>query len=336
MTVQVVGQRTEMVKPELLGLSPDRLFVVVSRLVALLLIVVTMSFLSPYFLTWSNLINVVRHAAPLFLLSAGLTLVVLTAGIDLSVGAVLGLSACLAASLITGGHPALGILAALGAGLACGLVNGTLVAYASVPPFIATYGMLWIANGLAYIFMQGEVIYGLPSEFRVIGAGFIGPIPVPVLIMIATLIALHVLAHKTPIGRGIYAIGGNPVAARLSGMPVQRRLVFVYAMSGLMASFAALVVIARTNAADVSLGEEQLLPAIAAVCLGGTSLFGGVGGVAGTAVGAIILALILNGMNLLGIGTFWQSGALGFIILVSVFTDQIVGGRIGRMSGVTQ
>ena len=325
-----------MVKPELLGLSPDRLFVVVSRIVALLLIVVTMSILSPYFLTWSNLINVVRHAAPLFLLSAGMTLVVLTAGIDLSVGSVLGLSACLAASLITGGYPALGILAALGAGLACGLVNGALVAYASVPSFIATYGMLWIANGLAYIFMQGEVIYGLPSEFRVIGAGFIGPIPVPVLIMIAALIALHVLAHKTPIGRGIYAIGGNPVAARLSGMPVQRRLVFVYAISGLMASIAALVVIARTNAADVSLGEEQLLPAIAAVCLGGTSLFGGVGGVAGTAVGAIILALILNGMNLLGIGTFWQSGALGFIILISVLTDQIVGGRIGRASGVTQ
>lgn len=336
MTLQVARPDARIIKPELLGLSPDRLFVVVSRLVALALIVVTLSILSPYFLTWSNLINVVRHAAPLFLLSAGLTLVVLTGGIDLSVGSVLGLSACLAASLITGGYPVLGIAAALAAGLACGIVNGTLVAYAGVPSFIATYGMLWIANGLAYVFMQGEVIYGLPPEFRVIGAGFVGPIPVPVLIMIAVLIALHVLSHRTPLGRGIYAIGGNPVAARLSGMPVRRRLMIVYAMSGLMASFAALVVVARTNAADVSLGEEQLLPAIAAVCLGGTSLFGGVGGVAGTAVGALILALILNGMNLLGIGTFWQAGVLGFIILVSVFADQIVGGRIGRAGGATQ
>jgi len=336
MTVQVARADARISKSELMGLSPDRMFVVVSRIVALTLIVVTLSILSPYFLTWSNLINVLRHAAPLFLLSAGLTLVVLTAGIDLSVGAVLGLSGCIAASLITGGYPVLGIAAGLGAGLACGLANGALVAYAGVPSFIATYGMMWIANGLSYVFMQGEVIYGLPSEFRVIGAGFVGPIPVPVLIMVGVLIALHILLHRTPLGRGIYAIGGNPVAARLSGMPVKRRLMLVYAVSGLMASFAAIVVVARTNAADVSLGEEQLLPALAAVCLGGTSLFGGVGGVAGTAVGALILALVLNGMNLLGVATFWQAGVLGFIILASVFADQIVGGRIGRAAGATQ
>ena len=148
------------------GLSPDRLFVVLSRLVALTALIVTLSILSPHFLTWNNLINVLRHAVPLFIMSAGLTLVVLTAGIDLSVGAVLGLSACLAASLIAGGHPGLGIAAALGAGLACGLVNGVLVSYARIPSFIATYGMLWIANGMAYVFMQGEVIYGLPAGFR--------------------------------------------------------------------------------------------------------------------------------------------------------------------------
>jgi ribose transport system permease protein len=184
--------------------------------------------------------------------------------------------------------------------------------------------------------MQGEVIYGMPAGFRVIGAGFLGPIPVPIFIMLGMLVALHILLHRTPLGRGIYAIGGNPTAARLSGMPVKRRLVFVYAMSGLMASVAALVVVARTNAADVSLGEEQLLPAIAAVCLGGTSLFGGVGGIAGTAVGALILALVLNGMNLLGINTFWQAGVLGFIILVSVLADQVVGGRMGKLTGATQ
>jgi ribose transport system permease protein len=314
------------------GLSPDRLFVVVSRITALVAICVVLTIFTPYFLTWSNIINVLRHAAPLFLMSAGLTLVVLTGGIDLSVGAVLGLCACLAASLITDGYPVLGIGAALAVGLACGLGNGLLVAYARIPSFIATYGMLWIANGMAYVFMKGEVIYGLPPAFRIIGTGFLGPIPVPVLIMIGTVIALHVLLHRTRIGRGIYAIGGNPVAARLSGMPVQRRLVFVYAMSGLMAAFAALVVIARTNAADVSLGEEQLLPAIAAVCLGGTSLFGGIGGIAGTAVGSLILALVLNGMNLLGVKTFWQAGVLGVIILLSVLADQLVGRRINRRS----
>jgi ribose transport system permease protein len=313
-----------------LGISLDRLLIFLSRLVALVILVVVLSILSPHFLTWANLLNVLRHAVPLFLMSAGLTLVVITAGVDLSVGAVLGLSACLAASLITGGHPVLGIAAALGAGLACGLVNGALVAYARIPSFIATYGMLWIANGLAYVFMKGEVIYGLPPSFRVIGTGFLGPIPVPILIMLGTLLVLHVVAHRTPFGRGIYAIGGNPVAARLSGMPVNRRLVAVYALSGFMASVASLVVIARTNAADVSLGEEQLLPALAAVCLGGTSLFGGVGGVGGTAVGAIILALVLNGMNLLGVKTFWQAGVLGLIILLSVLIDQVIGSRFAK------
>jgi ribose transport system permease protein len=314
------------------GLSPDRLFVVLSRLGALTALVVVLSILSPHFLTWNNLVNVLRHAVPLFIMSAGLTLVVLTAGIDLSVGAVLGLAACLAGSLIAGGHAGLGIAAALGAGLACGLVNGLLVSYARIPPFIATYGMLWIANGMAYVFMQGEVIYGLPASFRAIGTGMVGPIPVPILVMLGVLVILHVIMHRTPFGVGVYAIGGNPVAARLSGMPVQRRLVIVYALSGFMASFAGLIVIARTNAADVSLGEEQLLPAIAAVCLGGTSLFGGVGGVAGTAVGALILALVLNGMNLLGVKTFWQAGVLGLIILLSVLADQVVGGRINRTS----
>ncbi|MGE3702273.1 MAG: ABC transporter permease [Hyphomicrobiaceae bacterium] len=324
-TASVYGDRREV-----FGLSPDRLFVVASRLTALVVLCVALSVFTPYFLTWSNIINVLRHAAPLFLMSAGLTLVVLTGGIDLSVGAVLGLAACIAASFITSGYPVFGIVAALAVGLSCGLVNGLLVAYARIPSFIATYGMLWIANGLAYVFMKGEVIYGLPAPFRVIGTGFVGPLPVPVLIMIGTLLVLHVLLHRTRLGRGIFAIGGNPVAARLSGMPVQRRLVFVYATSGLMASFAALVIIARTNAADVSLGEEQLLPAIAAVCLGGTSLFGGVGGVAGTAVGSLILALVLNGMNLLGVKTFWQAGVLGGIILLSVLADQLVGRRISR------
>ena len=330
MTVGTGTARVTLSQREFLGLSPDRLFVVVSRVTALVALCVALAVFTPYFLTWSNIINVLRQAAPLFLMSAGLTLVVLTGGIDLSVGAVLGLTACIAASLITGGHPVYGMVVALAVGLSCGLINGLLVAYARIPSFIATYGMLWIANGLAYVFMKGEVIYGLPTPFRVIGAGFLGPIPVPVLIMIGTLIVLHVILHRTRIGRGIYAIGGNPLAARLSGMPVQRRLLFVYAMSGLMASFAALVVIARTNAADVSLGEEQLLPAIAAVCLGGTSLFGGVGGVAGTAVGSLILALVLNGMNLLGVKTFWQAGVLGVIILLSVMADQLVGRRINR------
>jgi ribose transport system permease protein len=190
--------------------------------------------------------------------------------------------------------------------------------------------MLWIAHGLGYVFMKGEVIYGLPGGFRYIGAGFLGSIPVPVLVMFLLLVVLHILLHWTPLGRGIYAIGGNPVAARLSGMAVQRRLLGVYALSGLLAGFAGLVVIARTNAADSSIGEELILPAIAAVCLGGTSLFGGVGGIVGTAIGSVILALVVNGMNLLGIKTFWQAAVMGGIIILSVLADQLAGRETSR------
>jgi ribose transport system permease protein len=299
-------------------------------LIALVLLVTALSILSPYFLTWGNLINVLRQASIQFIMSAGLTIVILTAGIDLSIGAVLGLAACVSASLISGGFVTLGILSALLAGLACGVINGVLVTMARIPPFIATYGMLWIAFGLGYIFMKGEVIYGLPEGFRFIGAGFLWGIPFPVIVAAILLIALHLLLHRTVLGRAIYAIGGNPDAARLSGMPVTRRLIAVYAMSGLLSGFAALIVIARVNAADSGLGEDLLLPAIAAVCLGGTSLFGGVGGVMGTAVGAIILALIVNGMNLLGVQTFWQNAVMGTIILISVFADQFGGRRLAR------
>jgi len=312
----------------LAGLFDHTIFVAVSRVAAIAAIVIALSLLSPQFLTWGNFINVTRQASLQFMIAAGLTIVVLTGGIDLALGAILGLAACLSASLISQGHVAWGIASALLAGLAAGTVSGALITYGRIPAFIATYGMLWVAHGLGYVFMEGEVIYGLPQPFRFIGAGFVGPIPVPVIVAAALLAVLHVMLHKTVLGRSIYAIGGNPGAARLSGMPVKRRLITVYALSGLLSGFAALVVIARINAADSSLGEDLLLPAIAAVCLGGTSLFGGVGGIVGTAIGSFILALVVNGMNLLGVETFWQNGVMGGIILASVLADQVGGSRL--------
>ena len=310
------------------GRLDHTLFIVLSRVIAIVAIIVILSILSPQFLSWGNFVNVARQASLQFLIAAGLTIVVLTGGIDLAIGAILGLAACLSASLISQGHVAWGIASALLAGLAAGATSGTLITYGRIPAFIATYGMLWIAHGLGYVFMRGEVIYGFPESFRFIGAGFVGPVPVPVIVAVVLLVALHVMLHKTVLGRAIYAIGGNPNAARLSGMPVQRRLITVYALSGLLSGFAALVVIARVNAADSSLGEDLLLPAIAAVCLGGTSLFGGQGGIVGTAIGSVILALVINGMNLLGVETFWQNGVMGSIILASVLADQLGGSKL--------
>lgn len=308
----------------------ERFFLIASRVAGLVLLGALLAALSPHFLTWQNLINVLRQASLQFLLSAGLTLCILTAGIDLSVGAVLGLSACLAAAVIVAGSLWWGMLAALAVGAACGLLNGILVAYVRLPAFIATYGMLWIAHGLAYVFMKGQVIHGFPRSFRFIGAGFVGPIPAPILVSLLALALLHVMLQHTRLGRAIYAIGGNPVAARLSGMPVQRYLVVVYALSGLLAGFAGLVVIARVNAADSGTGEDLLLASIAAVCLGGTSLFGGSGGIAGTAMGSVILALVLNGMNLLGVKTFWQAFVMGGIVILSVLADQLAVGKASR------
>ena len=297
------------------------LFVVFTRTAFLAALVVLLAIVSPHFLTTDNMVIVLRQAALQFLMASGLTLVVLTGGIDLSIGAVLGLGACLGAGFIASGSVLMGVAAALGAGLACGLVNGALVAYVGIPAFIATYGMLWVAHGLGYVFMKGEVIHGFPAAFRTLGAGFVGAIPVPVLIGAGILIVLHVVLHLTRFGRALYAIGGNAVAAKLSGMPTKRFLVTVYALSGVLAAFAGLVVIARVNAADSGTGEELLLTAIAAVCLGGTSLFGGAGGVVGTAIGSLILALVVNGMNMLGIATFWQAFAMGVIVILAVLAD---------------
>lgn len=308
-------------------MSHDVRFVIVSRLILLTLLLSLAAFASASFFTADNFIVILRHAALQFLLASGLTLVILTGGIDLSIGAVLGLSACLGASFVVQGHVWTGVMAALGVGLACGLVNGVLVGYLAMPSFIVTYGMLWIAHGLGYVFMKGEVLYGLPPGLRSIGAGYVGPIPVPVILAVLLCLVLHVVLHRTKFGRAVYAIGGNPVAARLSGMPVRVHLTAVYGLSGLLAGLAGLVLIARLNAADSGIGEDMLLPTIAAVCLGGTSLFGGYGGVIGTAMGAVILAVVLNTMNLLNISTLWQPLVMGLIIALMVLTDMLLGGQ---------
>jgi ribose transport system permease protein len=313
-------------KTQLLKYSKENFFIL-SRILSILILIIFLSIVSPQFLGWNNIVNIFRQASIQFLISAGLTLVIITAGIDLAVGAILGLSACLSASLIVSGHLGLGIVAGLISGLLAGALNGLLVAFGRITPFIATYGVLWIAGGIGYVFMKGEVLHSFPPSFRYIGTGILFGIPVTILIAGIILVILHLLLHKTVFGRYIYAIGGNPIAARLSGISVKSKLFYVYTLSGLLSSFAALVIMARVNSVDSSIGEELLLPAIAAVCLGGASLFGGVGGIAGTAIGALILALVINGMNLLGVPSFWQSGVMGAIILGSVLADQYGSGR---------
>jgi ribose transport system permease protein len=294
------------------------------RLLAALLICLALSLLTDSFLSLNNILNVLRQASLMFFVAAGLTLVVLTAGLDLSVGANVGLTACLAGTVIhVTGSPALGVLVGIGAGAAIGFANGVMVTALRIPSFIATYGMLWILQGVAYWYMAGETIHGFPPGFRQLGSGYFLGLPIPVYLLAVFLAVGSIFAQRTIWGQEIYAIGANPVAARLSGIPVAQRLLLVYTMSGTMAGLASIIFLARLNSAEADIGESLTLPAIASVLIGGTSLFGGVGTVFGTFIGALLLTLVLNGMNLLSISGSWQPFVTGVIVILAVWLDRI-------------
>jgi ribose transport system permease protein len=298
------------------------------RLAAIGLICAALSFLNDAFLTTNNLLNVLRQASLVFFMASGLTLVILTGKIDLSVGATVGLSACLAATIIKStGSPWLGGVVGIGVGILVGLANGVMVTHLRIPSFIATYGSLWIVQGITYYYMAGQTIYGFPPSFRALGSGYALGIPIPVYLMAGFLLIGSFFAKRTTHGQQIYAIGANSVAARLSGIPVNSRLVLVFIMSGAMAGLASLVFLARLNSAEGDIGESLTLPTIAAVLIGGTSLFGGIGTVFGTFFGAVILTLILNGMNLLAVSANWQPLVTGAIIIFSVWIDLATSAR---------
>ena len=299
------------------------------RLLAVVLIGAGVALTTDAFFTVSNLLNLLRQASLTFLIASGLTLTVLTAGLDLSVGANVGLSACLAATVMkSSGSIAVGAAAGLTFGAAVGIVNGLMVTALRIPPFIATYGMLWTLNGVTYWFMGGEIIHGFSPGFRALGSGYWLGIPVPIYVMAAFLAAGGIFTRYTTFGHEVYAIGANREAARLSGIPVRSRLNLVYMLSGAMAGLAAIVYLARLNSAEADIGEALTLPAIAAVLIGGTSLFGGVGSLSGTLVGALTLTLVVNGMNLWAIDANWQPLVTGVIVILAVLMDVITRRRI--------
>jgi ribose transport system permease protein len=292
------------------------------RLAGVLLVSVALALSTDAFLTTPNLLNVLRQASLNFLIASGVTLVVLTGGLDLSIGANVGLSACLAAvAFKSTGTIAAGVMAGLACGTAIGILNGLMITRLRLPPFIATYGMLWMVHGFTYWYMAGETIYGFPPAFRALGSGYLLGIPVPVFLMAACLLAGGVFTRYTTYGYEIYAIGANVEAARLSGIRVGRRLNLVYTLSGAMAGLAAVVYLARLNSAEADIGEPLMLPAIAAVLIGGTSLFGGIGSLSGTLIGAVMLTLVLNGMNLLNVSGNWQPLVTGTVVLLAVWID---------------
>jgi ribose transport system permease protein len=293
-------------------------------LTALIALVIAMSVLSGDFLTTDNLLNIGVQAAVTAILAFGVTFVIVSAGIDLSVGSVAALSATvLAWSATSEGVPVwTAVILAIATGLACGLVNGALISYGKLPPFIATLAMLSVGRGLSLVISQGSPI-PFPDSVSHLGDTLGGWLPVPVLVMVVMGLITAVILGRTYIGRSMYAIGGNEEAARLSGLRVKRQKLAIYALSGLFAAAAGIVLASRLSSAQPQAAQGYELDAIAAVVIGGASLAGGTGKASGTLIGALILAVLRNGLNLLSVSAFWQQVVIGVVIALAVLLDTV-------------
>ncbi|OWY39037.1 ribose ABC transporter permease [Xenophilus sp. AP218F] len=292
---------------------------------ALIVVSVGLSVMSPDFLTVNNLLNVMRQVSINALIAFGMTLVILLGGIDLSVGSILALSSVTTASLMQAGvDPMLSTLLGILSGAAMGLFNGLVISKGKVAPFIATLASMTILRGLSLVFSNGSPITGFHSDaFSMLGGGYIaGLVPVPVAWMLLMFAGFWFLLKKTVFGRHLYATGGNEEAARLSGVKVDRVKLWVYTASGAMSAMAGVVLTSRLNSAQPTAGTGYELDAIAAVVLGGTSLTGGRGWIFGTLIGALLIGVLNNGLNLLGVSSFYQQVIKGVVILLAVLMDR--------------
>jgi ribose/xylose/arabinose/galactoside ABC-type transport system permease subunit len=295
-------------------------------ILSFLLLCLVLALLSDRFLTANNIVNILRQSTINGIIAVGMTLVILTSGIDLSVGSILALSSVITADMLQTGMPVpAAILIGLGVGAGCGLINGVTITRANVPPFVTTLGMMTIARGFALVYTEGKPITGLPEAFRFIGTGSIGPIPTPIVIAAATFIIGYILLTRTSLGQFIYAIGNNPVAARYAGISVSLNITFVYVVSGLLSALAGLILIARLDSAQPTAGIAFEFDAIAAVVVGGTSFAGGQGGLGGTLIGVLIIAVLNNGLNLLNISSFYQPVVSGVVIALALLLHRAVG-----------
>lgn len=296
-----------------------------TALVALVIICVAFAILEPQFLMASNLLNVGRQAAVLVIVACGMTMVILSGNIDLSVGSTVGLCAVVGASLSTtyglNGFASIVLVVALGA--AIGAVSGALVAWAKVNAFIVTLGMMTILRGAALTYTGGYPISGVPDGTRVLGAGMFLGIPVPLLLALVLFAVVAFVLGKTVIGRHIYAVGGNETSSHIAGVPTSTTKFFVFIGSGALCGFGAAVLLGRLGAGLPTSGEGLELDAIAAVIIGGASLFGGRGSVFGTFFGALILTVLQNGLNLLGVNSFVIEILSGAIIILAVLLDRL-------------
>ncbi|SDL03947.1 ribose ABC transporter permease [Natronincola ferrireducens] len=294
-------------------------------LIGLLILVIILSLLSPRFLTFSNLTNVLRQTSLNAIIAVGMTFVILTGGIDLSVGSILALSSAVTAGLLVEGYSVvIAVLIGLIIGGVIGAFNGIVITRGKIPPFITTLAVMTLVRGATLVYTGGQPITGLGTVFRKIGTGYIPfiNIPVPVIVMLFIFLIAYYTLSQTRFGRYVYALGGNEEAARLSGINTNRVKTMVYSISGMLAALSGIILTSRLNSAQPTAGEGYELDAIAAVVLGGSSLSGGKGSIGGTLIGALIIGILNNGLNLLDVSPFYQLMAKGAVILLAVLLDK--------------
>ena len=290
-----------------------------TTVIALIILMAVITIINSNFLTANNLLNLLLQVTSNALIAFGMTFVILTGGIDLSVGSILALSSALTAGLLGSGMPVtLAILISLILGCILGMMNGLLISYGKLAPFIVTLATMTIFRGATLVYTNGNPITkGLSDTFlfQFLGQGYIVGIPFPVIIMFIVFIVLYVLLHKTAFGKSVYAIGGNEKAAYISGVKLNKVKIIIYSISGL-------IITSRLSSAQPTAGASYEMDAIAAVVLGGTSLSGGKGRILGTLIGALIIGVLNNGLNIIGVSAFWQQVVKGVVILIAVLIDR--------------
>lgn len=297
-----------------------------TTVIALIILMAVITIINSNFLTANNLLNLLLQVTSNALIAFGMTFVILTGGIDLSVGSILALSSALTAGLLGSGMPVtLAILISLILGCILGMMNGLLISYGKLAPFIVTLATMTIFRGATLVYTNGNPITkGLSDTFlfQFLGQGYIVGIPFPVIIMFIVFIVLYVLLHKTAFGKSVYAIGGNEKAAYISGVKLNKVKIIIYSISGMLASISGLIITSRLSSAQPTAGASYEMDAIAAVVLGGTSLSGGKGRILGTLIGALIIGVLNNGLNIIGVSAFWQQVVKGVVILIAVLIDR--------------
>lgn len=311
------------------GISTDAKQIL-SVLSGLIVLMVFFTIAKPVFLSVNNLLTIALQTAIIAIIAIGQSYVIITTGIDLSIGPNMALSAIVAAMLMTSGVPVLlSVLAGLLVGTVCGFVNGFIIAMGNMPPFIVTMGTLSITRGICLVITEGIPVSGLPKSFTFFGSGYIlgtenfAGIPVAVIIMAIIAVIFGLILAKTKLGRYTYAVGSNFEAARLSGINTKRVIISVYTISGLMAAAAGLILAGRIVSAQPTAGEGYELDAVASSVIGGVSQMGGEGMIVGTIIGAFIIGALRNGLNLMGVSAFWQRIAIGVVIIGAVYFDRL-------------